>query len=509
MDSIEAHKNCCKRIFLILFLCVSAVLHAQSYVGEVLYGNTYQYAKITITDSLTTFSLPFLDSEHTFTVSENIKETSRWNAERDDEIWYFEASLSENKIMGVVQVNGVTQEVVFYEQQEAIPTTQLETYEGVFKDDINNRVIVYARNGYLHIMSPFSERTMSLKPIGAHTFWSVSGEITEFKSDANRSKNTLTLQDRFNSKKSFKRLPSITIEEAWIPVGIDTLYAKLFIPQTAKKVPACLVLPGGGPTGMDNYEYEARFFAANGMISMVFDKSGNGKSKGVGNFNLQTFEEKTKQYLKLFSYLQNHPKVDRTKVGVHGPSEGGRLALMMAIDEPEIAFVNATAAPIMNMREGQLYAVNQHLRNRGISETDNLAVTTIWNAYYEGIIEGAIDPKIIEKANLYREKYERLFLPPNSTVVPSSPSKEDLLNDSVATEAGKISCPVFLQYGENDGRVNANKSIQNFMKYSNKELPVSVKLYPRGNHSMMTPEFEISHGYADDKRQWLQKIGIL
>ena len=68
---------------------------------------------------------------------------------------------------------------------------------------------------------------------------------------------------------------------------------------------------------------------------------------------------------------------------------------------------------------------------------------------------------------------------------------------------------MFLQYGENDERVAAQKSIQNFFTYASEELSVSVKLYPRANHSFMTPEYEISHGYTDDKLQWLKKIGIL
>ena len=161
------------------------------------------------------------------------------------------------------------------------------------------------------------------------------------------------------------------------------------------------------------------------------------------------------------------------------------------------------------MREGQLYAIKQFLRNRGLPETDNVEIASIWNAYYQQIIDGKIDPKTIEKANKFRAMDERLFLPPNATELPASPRKEDLLNDRVATEEGKIKCPVFLQYGENDDRVAARKSLENFKLYAAKDLSVSVKLYPRANHSFMTPEYEISHGYVDDKRAWLQHIGIL
>tara|TARA_A100000171_G_C2140371_1_gene154965 strand:- start:8896 stop:10404 length:1509 start_codon:yes stop_codon:yes gene_type:complete len=484
-------------------------IKAQTYIGEVLFGTTYQYAKLSITDSLTTFSLPYIDKDKKYIISEQIKTAPDWKVMRDFEVWDFKTTFSKNIIKGALLLNGTSQPVLFYEQQHALPEQSLAAYEGVFKDEKGNKAIVYAGNGYLHLMSPFSERTMSLKPVENNMFWSVSGETSVFKNLKNNSFHTLLIQNRFHTEIELTKIPPTVIEDAWIPVGEDTIYAKLFIPPTGKKAPACLVLPGGGPTGMANYEYEARFFAAQGMVSLVFDKSGNGKSKGPGNFNLQTFEEKTDQYLQLFSYLQQHPKVDPTKVGVHGPSEGGRLALMMAIDEPSVAFVNATAAPIMNMREGQLYAIQHHVRKRGIVETDNVSITSLWNEYYQGIIDGSILPETIKKANRFRETYERLFLPPDYLEIPGSPSKSDLLNDRVAKEAGKIKCPVFLQYGENDERVAAQKSIQNFFTYASKELPVSVKLYPRANHSFMTPEYEISHGYTGDKLQWLKKIGIL
>lgn len=501
--------NFCKSLLFLVSLLISSLGISQVYVGEVIHGDRFQYAKITITDSLTTFSLPYVDNDKKYVVAENIQTTPDWRVIRDLESWVFTTAISSNKLIGTLWDNGISQPVTFYRQLDALPINELSKYEGVFEDNNGNRAVVYAENGYLHIMSPYTGRTMSLKPIANQRFWSVSGEQSVFKTTDTDELTELEITGRFQNVMTLKKLPPIKVEETWVPVGKDSLYAKIFIPPTDQKVPACLVLPGGGATGMANYEYEARFFAAYGMVAMVFDKSGNGKSKGPGNFNLQTFEDKTAQYLQLFEFLQNQVNVDPTKVGVHGPSEGGRLALMMAIDEPEIAFVNATAAPITSMREGQLFAINEYLRNRGIPEADNIAIRTIWNEYYAGIIAGEINPKTIEKANVFREKYDRLFLPPNAVALPASPNKDDLLNDRVAIQAAKIRCPVFLQYGENDGRVPADKSIQNFYKYVSKDVPITLKIYPRANHSFMTPEYEISHGYTKDKRLWLQKIGLL
>ncbi|MDX1462983.1 MAG: prolyl oligopeptidase family serine peptidase [Marinirhabdus sp.] len=489
------------------FSLVLSTLHGQQYVGEVLLGNTYQYAKIEVSDSLATFSLPYLDKDKKYPVLGNINKD--WHIQRSIETWKFSTSNSEIKLKGTLSRNGTVQPIAFFKQLPALPENELKPFEGVYADAQGHRAVIYAKNGYLHFISPYSERSMSLKPIGEHQFWSVSGEHTSFMNLGPSGFETMTLFNRFQHEVRLKKLPPIRVEERFIPVGRDSLFAKIFIPAETKLVPACLILPGGGAVGMDNYEFEARYLAAQGMLAMLFDKPGNGKSKGSGNFQAQSFEEKNDQYLELFKYLQAHPKVDKSRVGVHGPSEGGRLALMMAIDEPQIAFVNATAAPIMSMREGQLYAIDHYLRNRGIDEQDVIAIRNIWNEYYEGIITENIKSETIERANIFREKYERLFIPPNTQEIPLTPSASDLQNDRVAVEASKISCPVFLQYGENDKRVHPEKSLANFFKYANKDVPVSVSLYPRANHSFMTPEYEISHGYLHDKLEWLQQIGIL
>ena len=392
-----------------------------------------------------------------------------------------------------------------WKQLPPLAESDLASYEGVFEDSTGQRTVIYAGNGYLHVMSPYSERTMSLKPIGEQLFWTVSGALWEFHPQDGMYRVEL----RNNTSRTLQSLPPIKIEEHWIPVGSDTLFAKVFYPPQSHDAAACLVLPGGGAVGMKNYEYEARYFAAQGLVSMIFDKSGNGKSKGEGNFRQQTFSEKKAQYIALYHYLQNLPDVDANRVGVHGPSEGGRLALMMAGSLPDMAFVNATAAPIMSMREGQLYAVAQYHRNLGLSEADINAVVALWNDYYDGILNNNIPTSVIARANSFRDRHERMFLPPNSTLVPAAPSAEDLTDRTVVRDLSQIGCPVFLQYGENDERVHASASLQNFKQHIAPNVPYRIEEYPRANHSFMTPEFEISHGYLDDKLVWLQQIGIL
>lgn len=494
-------------ILLTIISLLANTLLAQKFVGEILYRDHYEYVKLDCKDQRCQFSIPYLDGDETFGVRSESLFADNWEVQRGSEIWKFETKRDGHHITGKLITPRGIQTISLREQLSALSKKEMEKYAGVFDDGLGNRAIVYIENDYLHMMSPFSEKTMSMKPVETDIFWSASGELWQYSNFQLGVYDTLLLRDRFDNTRTLRRVPPYTEEELYIPIGNDTLFAKLFLPPSVNKVPACLILPGGGTVGMANYEFEARFLVGYGIASLVFDKPGNGKSKGTGNFRNQTFEEKNEQYKLLFKYLQNHPKVDTKRVGVHGPSEGGRLALMMAMDMDEVAFVNATAGPIMTMKEGQLYAITNYHRNMNLSEVDILGIRNVWNDYYNNIIDGVVSTSVIDKANEFRAQNAQLFLPPNYTGLPSSPNKSDLLNNRVLTGLSTIKCPVFLQYGENDQRVNAHRSVQNFK--TNFSGTAKIVIYPRGNHSFMTPQYEICQGYATDKIYWLKQIGIL
>lgn len=394
-------------------------------------------------------------------------------------------------------------EVPFYQEVEGPNPDQLETYTGTYEDTDGRVLWVLTMRNRLRVVSPYSQEVLSLRRIGEGAFWASTGERLQWDgsriqwTSSDGSTQQLTRSDRF------------TEEEVWVVSGADSLYGKLFMPSGEGPFPGCVVLQGGGSAGLTNYELEAKFFAMNGVATLLSNKAGEGQSKGPSQFWRQTFQEKTAEYLDLFKFLGNQPKVNSQRVGVHGVSEGGRLALMMAEAEPDVAFVMAGAAPIMTMREGQLYAMDHYHRDLNIDEQTNLAIQQVWADYYQGIIDEDIDTTIIERANAFREVHQRVFLPPNSTRIPASPRAEDLIDASVVDNLPKVRCPVLLQYGEVDHRVNPYKSLEAIEQKLPGDTSRRTILYPRAGHSFMTPEFQISPGYLHDKINWLRSSGLL
>lgn len=500
-----------KKLFTTLFVLLFGIpIHAQTFVGEVRTPEGYQYMKLVIKGDSTFVSFPY-EFRQTFKFGIKAKSGNSFITEARAESRKFNIQkITSDKIELATDFIGRSQSIVLKKQLELIKNDEMEDFTGNYLDENGNRAIVYIRRGYLHLMTPYEEQTVSLKSIGKNQFWSTSGESTSFKDNSDEGFLQLTVTNRHGEKVMLKRSFGYEVEEDWVMIDGDSIYVNLFIPNLKGKKPACLLLPGGGGRSqIENFIYEARLFASHGIVAMTFDKASVGKSKGL-SFENYIFKEKTKRYRQLFDYLQSHEEVNPEKVGLHGPSEGGRLALMMGINlGSDVAFINATAAPLMTSIEGQLYAANHYSRNLGMTEEEIVSTLMIWKSYYHGILNEKIDTAHFSGIRDLRTKYKRAFLPPTSSLIPLSPNKEDLTDNSVVTEANKLKCPVFLQYGENDQRVDPMGSLQNFYQNISENMNATAEIYKRGNHSMMTPEFEICSGYSYDKVKWLKNIGII
>lgn len=497
--------------FIIGFIATTIfnVVSSQIYVGEILTHDGYQYLKLELKNDSTFISLPYeLRQTFKYALTPKVNKTITVKARSEKREFTF-SKINLDHIELQTNFTGRSQSIKLVRQLEPIEKN-LSGYTGNFIDKNGNRAIIYVRNGYLHLMSPYTEETVSLKPVGKNKFWNTSGETTVFSQDVGTVFNSISISNRFGQVVELNRSHDYKVEEDWVMVDNDSIYVNIFIPAIEGKKPACLLLPGGGgQSQMENFEFEARLFASHGLIAMTFDKESVGKSKGQ-SFENYTFKEKALRYQQLFQYLQSHPEVASKKVGIHGPSEGGRLALTMGINlGSKVAFINATAAPIMTMTEGQLFATNNYSRNLGMSEEDIASTLTIWKNYYAGVINEKIDTTDFKRIRELQEKYQRAFLPPTSDILPLSPKKEDLIDNFVVSKAREIVSPVFLQYGENDERVDPMRSLQNFYQNISDNLDVTAELYRRGNHSMMTPEYQICIGYSYDKIKWLKSIGII
>ncbi|MBN8696216.1 MAG: alpha/beta hydrolase [Bacteroidetes bacterium] len=301
-------------------------------------------------------------------------------------------------------------------------------------------------------------------------------------------------------------IPSYEVikDSVWIQTPTDTLFAIIFKPKLSidKKLPAIYCLQGGGNIGMDNYFYEAELFASAGFVSLVCDKSGAGKSKGNSSWVTQTFTDKTQEYSYVLNWIFSQPYIDTTLVGVHGPSEGGRLALSLALANPmRIKFVNAVSAPLETLKENQLYAIEKLLISQGYNYSVIAQTLELFNEYFEAIKNKKISKDLMDRVNKLREQYPKLYLPLNSTELPRMPQSTDI-DYTYGTDIHKLNCPIYFQYGANDAVVNVANSLKLIPAKDN----ITIKIYKDTDHSINYPNGDTHGGYHIDKLKWLLSI---
>lgn len=293
-------------------------------------------------------------------------------------------------------------------------------------------------------------------------------------------------------------------DSVWVNTGNDSIFVVLFKPkqQNKSKIPAVYCLQGGGNAGISNYFYEAELFASLGMVAIVCDKAGTGKSVGKSSWVTQTFRQKVKEYSLILDWLVKQPFVDSANVGLHGPSEGGRLALSLAIVNPaRVKFVNAVSAPLETFRQNQLYAIEKLLISQGYNYSIIAQTLNLFNDYFNAISKKKIPKDLIERINVLRKEYPKLYLPPNSTDLPRMPQSDDI-DYGFGTDLKKIQCPVFFQYGEKDNVVNVNNSL-NLIPISENTL---IKVYDNVDHSINYQNGDINGSYHIDKIKWILSI---
>lgn len=301
-------------------------------------------------------------------------------------------------------------------------------------------------------------------------------------------------------------IPKYQVEKdsVWIKTSTDTIFGMIFKPKVEnfRRLPAVYCLQGGGNVGIANYFYEAELFASMGIISLICDKAGVGKSKGISSWVTQTFAQKTVEYSNILDWLIAQPFVDSSKIGVHGPSEGGRLALSLALVNPtKVKFVNAVSAPLETLKENQLYAIEKLLIYQGYNYSVIAQTLDIFNEYFDAVKNKSIPDELIVRIDKLREKYPQLYLPRSSASLPRMPQSDDI-DYCFGSDITKINCPIYFQYGENDKVVNVTNSLKLIPQQSN----LTVKVYENVDHSINYPNGDIHGSYHIDKVKWIFSI---
>jgi dipeptidyl aminopeptidase/acylaminoacyl peptidase len=157
------------------------------------------------------------------------------------------------------------------------------------------------------------------------------------------------------------------------PAG-HTLAGTLTIPQGASRtssVPAIVTITGSGaqdrdemlptPPGYRPFRQIADSLGRRGIAVLRMDDRGTGSS--TGNHATATSADFAEDIRAGLAYLRTRPEIDASKLGLLGHSEGGLIAPIVAVKEPQLRAIVLMAGPSWGGRRVLEFQLGNLVRN--------------------------------------------------------------------------------------------------------------------------------------------------
>jgi pimeloyl-ACP methyl ester carboxylesterase len=166
-------------------------------------------------------------------------------------------------------------------------------------------------------------------------------------------------------------------EEVTFNFGPNELYGILTLPTSEGPYPAVAIISGsvnpstgarGGVSALYHVDH-ARELVLNGFAVLRYDPPGVGRSTGEREF--ESLESRTDEAVAALNFLQTLPDVQPDRVGFWGESQGPWVIAKVAAAFPQdVAFIISVSGSGVSVVEEQIYNIEAHSRDVGMSEDD-------------------------------------------------------------------------------------------------------------------------------------------
>jgi len=212
-----------------------------------------------------------------------------------------------------------------------------------------------------------------------------------------------------------------------------------------------------------------------------FDKRGVGGS--TGDWRTATPDDLARDAVAALERLATEPGVDPRRVGIHGHSQGGTLAPMVAARSPRVRFVIASAAAGVPTDSTELFSLLNSIRPSLRSPADSADAARYAAELVDVAYHGRDHARLDSLANAYRDR-AWFFPPPPPGNVYWSFSRSFGAFQPLAWWA-RVRVPVLLVYGAEDQRVPARGSAARIAaalrRAGNRD--VTVRIFPGADHT--------------------------
>jgi hypothetical protein len=286
--------------------------------------------------------------------------------------------------------------------------------------------------------------------------------------------------------------------------GDLVLRGRLFVPDETGPYPAVVLLHGGGRQRLNEAPlFFAPLLARCGIAALVYDKRGTGASGG--HWETSHFDDFVVDAAAAVAMLGQRADIQADQIGLIGFSQGGRLAPIVAVQRPEVAFIVSISGPFVSLLDTRMYALRRFLRQQGLQGESLDATLTAWKAHFEAFAGGDMQQlaALTEKMQAPAKRAPVYIAPPSA---PISPFYNSLQRDYAAV-LQQVKAPMLAVYGERDAVVPVEASIAVLRQAlgAGGQREPDVIVFPYADHSLIDRIFSERIKVEETILAWIQQ----
>ncbi|HET6638957.1 MAG TPA: alpha/beta hydrolase [Gemmatimonadota bacterium] len=301
--------------------------------------------------------------------------------------------------------------------------------------------------------------------------------------------------------------PTVHEEEVRFRNGDVELAGTLLLPAGPGPHPAVVFLHGSGPEGRWASNYLARGVVRGGIAALVWDKRGVGES--AGSWEDASFEDQAGDAAAAVALLRSRPEIDAERVGIHGHSQGGTIAPLVAV-RSNADFVIGSAASGLPMDDVEVFSIGNFVGIPSMSgEEAELA-----RAYVEALVDVAYHgaPRDSLDALTERARGREWFFEPPAPDDSYWAFSRRIADYDPLVWWRQVDVPVLLVYGAADERVPVEPSVAAITEaLESSGHSATVRIFEGADHTfrLHRPGDEwprTAPGYPDAVLEWLANL---
>ena len=295
--------------------------------------------------------------------------------------------------------------------------------------------------------------------------------------------------------------------------GKNRIACRVYFPKRKGKFPSVVFMHGSGAEGMYANQYLAEGLASKGIVTLIQDKQGVGKS--TGNWRETNFEDLADDYVHAIKFLKSFAQVNKKQIGIYGHSQGGTLAPLVAVKSMDVSFIIAASSVGDTVYKQDLYRVENNLTSNDFSETEVHDAMIYYRQWLEMARTGAGFENLERLNDQSKDKkwFAWVEAPPLHHWIWKYYRSTGNYNS--LQYWGKISVPVLLVYGEKDQIEDVKAyihNIDNALTGGQKNKDVTELLLPDAQHNLCVFPgkggnffwWYLSRGYEDLLAGWIK-----